>query len=121
MRTQETLMTRLGENLLSVPDETPQNTYWRFTQTDCWALALELNRVFGWEIVTLHYLREEDTWVHALVRRPDGNLVDVFGVNTPDTVIGAWTAHEQSQGGRFILIEQSQNSPSWKEPTFRSM
>lgn len=58
-----------------------------FAHADCWALALELHKMTGWELVGFgEELYEEDEdivqrgWVHAAVRTPAGMILDISGL-----------------------------------------
>jgi hypothetical protein len=50
-----------------------------FTCGQCWALAEVLERTFGWESIIEGDGWSEDSWYHAVVMHPDGELVDING------------------------------------------
>lgn len=60
-----------------------------FEYGQCHALALALNAKTGWPIVGLYSPKLGDT-NHYLVRRPDGQLVDVRGVRSEAEVLQQW-------------------------------
>jgi hypothetical protein len=60
-----------------------------FTEAFCFGLALELHARTGWPLWVLHDPEIGDG-VHALVRRPDGQFVDIDGVQTQAQVKAEW-------------------------------
>jgi hypothetical protein len=68
-------------------DLVDENIIHTFSNADCWALALELHEMTGWDLVGFgEELYEDDDdivqrgWVHAAVRTPAGMIVDINGV-----------------------------------------
>lgn len=68
-----------------------------FTEGDCWALALSINKRTGWPIIFLcdeSFLDgdevPEDYWMHVLVKHPSGKWLDVHGLNTPKQMRKYW-------------------------------
>lgn len=56
-----------------------------FTCGQCWALAEVLTDDYGWPVVMEGDSWEcEDWWVHALVKHPSGNLLDILGFTPHD-------------------------------------
>lgn len=84
-----------------------------FTEGDCWALALSLNRMTGWPLIFLG--REE--WVHVLVKTPNGKWLDIHGENTPKQIRKYWCEDdwfaETNRADAQLLIESDGLGGRW--------
>ena len=66
-----------------------------FTEGDCWALALSVNKLTGWPLV---FLCDESGdgehpagyWMHVMVKHPKGKWLDAHGLNTPKQIRKYW-------------------------------
>lgn len=57
-----------------------------FGSSDCDAYADALSRMTGWELVRMSWTGRDGFGHHTLVRHPDGDLVDVEGIATEDSL-----------------------------------
>lgn len=73
---------------VTVPFDDTETKY--FTEYNCWALALEMNRLFGFDIAFYAATTSEDgeieedtlwSWSHAFNVLPDGRYIDIEGVH----------------------------------------
>lgn len=55
----------------------------RFTEGDCYVLALEINKLTGWPVVDIGQ-------VHAVVKTPCNNYLDIEGLHTKEEVSSKW-------------------------------
>lgn len=76
----------------------------------CHVLALAIHDVTGWPVWTLKVTRgqgvgEDEHW---LVEDPAGNLVDVYGANTPEGVLAYWHGlYETPVGEEDFRLQES--------------
>lgn len=61
-----------------------------YTSSECWALAWQLHQITGWPPVAI---ADRAGWYHVACQRPDGNLVDIHGANSPIDVLDMWQDH----------------------------
>lgn len=63
-----------------------------FTEGDCWLLALSLRRLAGIPLVFFMSDGCEDleAWHHVAVLLPNGNVLDIEGVSTPNKWVDRW-------------------------------
>ena len=57
-----------------------RNAITAWSDGDCWRLAIALNALTGWRIVTVYEDEDVTSCTHAAVENPDGAIVDIFGV-----------------------------------------
>lgn len=92
----------------------------RYTESQCWALALELNALTSFPFVFLVGvdIEPEDefpewaSWAHALVETPDGRWLDILGQWDPTDAL----LHYESTEGMEIFYTMDQDgitSPGW--------
>lgn len=69
-----------------------------FTRGDCWALALDIHKQFGLPVVffvgfenSLPENDEEIFWGHAFNRLPDGNYLDIHGIQSKRQIMECWS------------------------------
>jgi hypothetical protein len=96
----------------------------RFTCGDCHYLARALHLLTGWPIVAF-----QDSWgrpdVHAMVKMPNGKLLDIYGPQSVRTARRHWCHFRRARGRPIkefswsIFREEGWNSPSYGEYTYR--
>lgn len=59
-------------------EEEAINDIERFTEGDCWILALEIHRLTGWQIQAFHWGDGLPDW-HVWVQTPQGLCLDIEG------------------------------------------
>ncbi len=92
---------------------------YRFTCGDCHILAKRIAKVTGWDLCT--FVDEEgDPFLHAFVRMPDGNILDVNGVQTEEAFRQHWQAPAEDPSYRIGTWTWSglRASTWWTSPTF---
>lgn len=92
-----------------------------FTEGDCWALAEEVQKLTGWDIVGLGTADEagrsasERYWEHMAVRRPDGSILDITGLHGERGWLEGWN----SGFVRNTVVFEA-NDPAYREEMIRS-
>lgn len=76
-----------------------EDTVDAFTCGDCWHLAWELHRLTGYPMIfSSSFLANYDSgrfeWDHVAVVLPDGNIMDVNGVQTSEDWEDRWSTEE---------------------------
>lgn len=67
-----------------------------FTEGDCWALAEEVQKLTGWDIVAIGFKGDgkvspaERYWEHMANRRPDGLILDITGLHNEKRWLEGW-------------------------------
>lgn len=67
-----------------------------FTEGDCWALAEEVQKITGWDIVAIGFNGDgkvfptERYWEHMANRRPDGLILDITGLHAKKSWLEGW-------------------------------
>jgi hypothetical protein len=71
----------------------------RYTEGDCWLLAVELNKLLGWTVIVNHYQGMDPNLeaTHALVESPDGRLFDINGFCSAARIIDDFGGEEFSR------------------------
>lgn len=79
-----------------VPFSVDELTFDAFTYGDCWALAIEVNKITGWQIVAIgcdeqsRYPENRRDWCHMANRTPEGKIIDITGISTPEETLEEW-------------------------------
>ena len=77
----------------------PVKAVLRFTQGDCWMLALSISELTGWPVMICDY--------HAVVKTPRGKLLDIQGLHKKADLEATW------QGGPFDLAPSDKTDAFW--------
>jgi hypothetical protein len=78
-------------------------TLYAYTEAHCWLLALAINRLTEWPVVLLgegpHVNKdgEYDGWSHVCVEMPNGELLDITGSESMETMVAHW--------GQGVLVD----------------
>lgn len=65
-----------------------------FLYGNCVILAWEMHLLTGWDVVLIENVVKAEgnsPWCHALVRHPDGSLVDINGKQSEVSIVNHWT------------------------------
>jgi len=89
-----------------------------FTAGDCGYLALALNQLTGWSVVTITPVEDENYWPHAAVQMPDGNIIDIEGIWTPDHFEAWWYSDEHDYRIYVRDVEWATASVQKRAPKF---
>ena len=74
-----------------------------FTYGDCHILARELSQVTGWPICA--FCAEDEPDIHAFVRTPTGEYLDITGCYSPDTFGANWSHFFDGEDPPYPVIE----------------
>lgn len=76
-----------------------------FTEGDCWALALSVNKLTNWPLIFITEGAEAEDWLHVLVKMPNGKWLDIHGANTPKQVRKYWKSENWAEVGNRVTAE----------------
>lgn len=89
----------------------PENIVDAFTKGDCWEFARTIAKYYSYPVITAAVKADEEYWNHAANLLPDGTVIDIEGIWSPEVWIDSW--HTRTHTGQLVLTIKQHTYREW--------